>query len=99
MARVVTWPRGVTVSTLDSESSDRGSNPREAFRARPFGRATVGRRNWPRGVTVSTLDPESSDRGLNPREAFGGLQPPRPAVGRCPAVRAASWCNGQHSGP
>ena len=27
----VTWPRGVTVSTLDSESSDRGSNPREAF--------------------------------------------------------------------
>ena len=24
-------PRGVTVSTLDSESSDRGSNPREAF--------------------------------------------------------------------
>ena len=26
-------PRGVTVSTLDSESSDRGSNPREAFPA------------------------------------------------------------------
>ena len=25
------WPRGVTVSTLDSESSDRGANPREAF--------------------------------------------------------------------
>ena len=25
------WPRGVTVSILDSESSDRGSNPREAF--------------------------------------------------------------------
>jgi hypothetical protein len=24
-------PRGVTVSTLDSESSDRGSNPREDF--------------------------------------------------------------------
>ena len=24
------WPRGVTASTLDSESSDRGSNPREA---------------------------------------------------------------------
>ena len=24
-------PRGVTVSTLDSESSDRGSNPREVF--------------------------------------------------------------------
>ena len=31
----VSWPRGVTVSTLDSESSDRGSNPREAsFRTR-----------------------------------------------------------------
>ena len=27
---VAIWPRGVTVSTLDSESSDRGSNPREA---------------------------------------------------------------------
>ena len=27
---VCNWPRGVTVSTLDSESSDRGSNPREA---------------------------------------------------------------------
>jgi hypothetical protein len=25
------WPRGVTASTLDSESSDRGSNPRQAF--------------------------------------------------------------------
>ena len=27
----VTGPRGVTASTLDSESSDRGSNPREAL--------------------------------------------------------------------
>jgi hypothetical protein len=27
----VNWPRGLTVSTLDSESSDRGSDPREAF--------------------------------------------------------------------
>ena len=30
------WPRGVTVSTLDSESSDRGSNPREAFKSSFF---------------------------------------------------------------
>ena len=29
-ARLDTWPRGVAVSTLDSESSDRISNPREA---------------------------------------------------------------------
>ena len=28
---VASWPHGVTVSTLDSESSDRGSTPREAF--------------------------------------------------------------------
>ena len=28
--QVINGPRGVTVSTLDSESSDRGSNPREA---------------------------------------------------------------------
>ena len=26
-----TWSHGVTVSTLDSESSDRGSNPRETY--------------------------------------------------------------------
>ena len=26
-----TWSYGVTVSTLDSESSDRGSNPRRTF--------------------------------------------------------------------
>ena len=26
------WSYGVTVSTLDSESSDRGSNPRRTFR-------------------------------------------------------------------
>jgi hypothetical protein len=25
------WPRGVTVSILDSESNDRASNPHEAF--------------------------------------------------------------------
>ena len=29
--QIGSWSRGVTVSTLDSESSDRGSNPREAF--------------------------------------------------------------------
>jgi hypothetical protein len=36
------WPRGVTVSTLDSESSDHGSNPREAFPDRDkYGRPHV----------------------------------------------------------
>ena len=30
VSKLATWPRGVTASTLDSESSDRGSNPREA---------------------------------------------------------------------
>ena len=34
MASPGTWPCGVTVSTLDSESSDRGSDPREAFQER-----------------------------------------------------------------
>ena len=28
---VQTWPHVVTVCTLDPESSDRGSNPRQAF--------------------------------------------------------------------
>ena len=27
----ILWSRGVTASTLDPESSDRGSNPRETF--------------------------------------------------------------------
>ena len=30
-AIIVMWLRGVTISILDAESSDRGSNPREAF--------------------------------------------------------------------
>ena len=43
---VVIWPRGVTVSTLDSESSDRGSNPREASLAEAL-RATFGSQRLP----------------------------------------------------
>ena len=31
LPRASSWSRGVTVSTLDSESSDRGSNPRETL--------------------------------------------------------------------
>jgi hypothetical protein len=31
IAANLNWPRGVTASTLDSESSDRGSNPHQAF--------------------------------------------------------------------
>jgi hypothetical protein len=31
MPEIDTWSRGVTVSTLDPESSDRGSNPRATF--------------------------------------------------------------------
>ena len=70
-----TWSHGVTVSTLDSESSDRGSNPRETFslghrrqRHEPFEtweeRAQGERRHtctWSHGVIVSTLDSESGD--------------------------------------
>ena len=33
---MLTWPRGLTVSTLDSESRDRGSNPREALALDPL---------------------------------------------------------------
>jgi hypothetical protein len=36
------WPRGVTVSTLDCESSDRGSNPREAFCKYPADLTSLG---------------------------------------------------------
>ena len=35
------WPRGVTASTLDSESSNRGSNPREAYCAHLFPSITI----------------------------------------------------------
>ena len=31
LSRTALWSRCVTVSTLDSESSDRGSNPRETY--------------------------------------------------------------------
>ena len=31
LLRTALWSRGVTVSTLDSDSSDRGSNPRETY--------------------------------------------------------------------
>ena len=31
---MLNWSRGVTVSTLDSESSDRGSNPAVSFNGR-----------------------------------------------------------------
>ena len=31
MLQTLIWSYGVTVSTLDSESSDRGSNPRRTF--------------------------------------------------------------------
>ena len=47
---VSSWSRGATVSTLDSESSDRGSNPREAFaRMRCFhAQQASGLRWWKR---------------------------------------------------
>ena len=48
---ICSWPRGVTVSTLDSESSDRGSNPREAS----FGSSCLARlaaRSDARSVSV-----------------------------------------------
>ena len=45
-ATSVNWPRGVTVSTLDSESSDRGSNPREASALLPPLACGARRRRW-----------------------------------------------------
>ena len=41
----IRWSRGVTVSTLDSESSDRGSNPRGTFPSIPAGKLD-GRACW-----------------------------------------------------
>ena len=50
-------PRGVTVSTLDSESSDRGSNPREAFQcpAAPCRHDSQVRRNEGREIRTPNL--------------------------------------------
>ena len=39
------WSRGVTVSTLDSESSDHGSNPREAFEMSPCRQSQIYRQD------------------------------------------------------
>ena len=46
---VSSWSRGVTVSTLDSESSDRGSNPRETCPA-PAPEAPSQAESWRRGA-------------------------------------------------
>lgn len=43
----VKWPRGVTVSTLDSESSDRGSNPREAYASGGDSAPSLRAARWP----------------------------------------------------
>ena len=72
------WPRGVTVSTLDSESSDRGSNPREASvwqHMCPCARGPL--------VCAGSNDP---DRSLASR---GG--PARGARARLTYKRACAW--------
>ena len=52
-------PRGVTVSTLDSESSDRGSNPREAS-------SSSARRRRARLLSVSAAHNPWTHWGFNP---------------------------------
>ena len=47
-----TWSYGVTVSTLDSEFSDRGSNPRRTFSLL----RSAYPRPQPSSLTISTLD-------------------------------------------
>ena len=53
------WPRGVTVSTLDSESIDRGSNPREAF----LFASLAPRLQWP-SLQHKDLHPQCLQRAM-----------------------------------
>ena len=49
------WPRGVTVSTLDSESSDRGSNPREAYAPARHGSSEVRPASTVHGPRINSM--------------------------------------------
>ena len=100
-----TWPRGVTVNTLDSESSDRGSNPRGTCACQL---ATV----MSRDVHLPACCPAVATR-IACKPACGG-----PAHAHMPLwahaalcrlcylqkfvvqndMQLVSWCNGQHSG-
>ena len=53
------WPRGVTVSTLDFESSDRGSNPREALAFFSYYKLVLRflEQNWEKTFLSKNKDP------------------------------------------
>ena len=75
----VIWSRGVTVSTLDSESSDRGSNPRETCLWVHF---SDGRRGAAAGTRLSpeTLAYDGHRLTVHASAISSGYQ--------------VSWCNG-----
>ncbi len=70
-------PRGVTVSTLDSESSDRGSNPREAFSSRGA-RARKRPRHQPTGGAprpIAAPEPVNDLAPASERRRQNGMTP------------------------
>ena len=72
------WSRGVTVSTLDSESSDRGSNPRGTFFGPSLHRAHTSPHNLLASLTSLSPPPffkplnlwrNTTSRGFEPLQA------------------------------
>ena len=61
------WPCGVTASTLDPESSNRGSNPRKAFSFSPRSARPAGRHH---GASLASSLPSS----LRPNENSSNMK-------------------------
>ena len=92
-AIVSMWPRGVTVGTLDSESSDRGSNPREASWSptRHATQCSTARSGTRKEEGQGDADAQERKRGQAPNPcASYSLQ----GLLRRASANMASWCNG-----
>ena len=75
---IISWSYGVTVSTLDSESSDRGSNPRRTFFALPSfwgSHGPLAREQSQQANSVCAVRKSVGARGRNsfPLAAWGNL--------------------------
>ena len=81
------WPRGVAVSTLDSESSDRGSDPREA---------SMPSAN--RGQASVPLQPPNTARGPTSPAGLSAQNLSLPPAARAARQQDALWPSGYSLG-
>ena len=88
---MVSGPRGGTVSTLDPESSDRGSNPREAFATTShFSKCYPRRVQCAISLTCWLLSPWFFLVRLW-RSGFSCVRPPVHLPARAPECLASAW--------